>query len=298
MDIRKIKYFISVSETLSFTKAARQHYISQTAMSQQIASMEEELGFLLFHRTRNMVKLTASGSSFLEDVAEIVERYERAVLKAKDLNDNAPCSIVVGFTDETERECLAAIIQEYKKMNPSDYNNMDVKKISFMNLKNDLINDLCDVVIAPAQMFRDLKDIEKIRLCSAELLLGVSMNHPKANQSVIEASEIGREKILMSSRKLGPEMYDYMLEACRKDGYEPNIVESDKIFSFDAYLLLVEMGKGVAFLPDSPYFPKSSRIANLRIKNSAHRYNIEMAWKPKNNNSLLARFINAAHGIQ
>lgn len=298
MDIRKMKYFISVAETLSFTKAAKQHYISQTAMSQQIASMEKELGFLLFHRTRNIVELTASGHSFLEDVRGIEERYERSVQKAKGLRDNAQYNILVGFTDETEREYLAAIIQEYKKHNPSDNNNIDVKKTSFMNLKNDILNDLCDVVIAPAQLFSEFKDINKFRLCSAELQLGVSKNHPKANQLSIRAAEIAEEKILMSSRNAGSEMYDYVLEACRMDGYEPNIVESDKIFSFDAFMLLVEMNKGVAFLPDSPYLSKSSRIAYLKIENSTHRYNIDMAWNPKNSNPLLEKFIEAAYYVQ
>ncbi|UWG96690.1 LysR family transcriptional regulator [Dehalobacter sp. DCM] len=298
VDIRKMKYFISVAETLSFTKAAKQHYISQTAMSQQIASMEEELGFMLFARTRNRVALTASGCSLLEDVKGIVDRYERAVQKAKNLRDNAPHSILVAFTDETEREFLADIIEEYQKMNPDNHNAIDVKKIGFMDLNTGMMNDLYDAVIAPSQLFRDIKDIETLRLCSAELLLGVSKNHPKAKQFTIDASEIAGEKILMSARDIGPEMVDYALEACRLDGYEPNFVECDKILSFDAYMLLVEMDKGVAFLPDSPRLPRSSRIAYLKIMNSVHRYNIDLAWKKDRTNPILQTFIAAACRVQ
>ena len=61
MTIKQIHYFIAVAETKSFTNAARNYFIAQTAMSQQISALEKELGFLLFHRSNRSVELTQAG---------------------------------------------------------------------------------------------------------------------------------------------------------------------------------------------------------------------------------------------
>lgn len=64
MDIKKLKYFIHLSETLNFTKVAEKCFISQSAVSQHISNIEKEVGFLLFNRTKNKVELTEAGKDF------------------------------------------------------------------------------------------------------------------------------------------------------------------------------------------------------------------------------------------
>ena len=68
MTIKQIHYFIAVAETKSFTNAARNYFIAQTAMSQQISALEKELGFLLFHRSNRSVELTQAGQTLYEQL--------------------------------------------------------------------------------------------------------------------------------------------------------------------------------------------------------------------------------------
>ena len=79
MTIKQIHYFIAVAETKSFTNAARNYFIAQTAMSQQISALEKELGFLLFHRSNRSVELTQAGQTLYEQVRPLVLDLERAV---------------------------------------------------------------------------------------------------------------------------------------------------------------------------------------------------------------------------
>ncbi len=65
MEIRKLSYFISVVKHKNFTKAAQEHHMVQTAMSRQIASIEEELGVVLLKRNNRTVLLTSAGEVFL-----------------------------------------------------------------------------------------------------------------------------------------------------------------------------------------------------------------------------------------
>lgn len=66
MTLQQMRYFIAVAQNLSFSKAAQQHYVSQTAVSQQIKLLEEELETELFQRTRHSVVLTSAGQVFYE----------------------------------------------------------------------------------------------------------------------------------------------------------------------------------------------------------------------------------------
>lgn len=80
-----MEYFIAAVEHGSFTKAAQERFVSQTAMSQQIAAMEQELDFLLFDRSGYRPSLTLAGKAFYESSKQIIADYQQAVKKvAKD----------------------------------------------------------------------------------------------------------------------------------------------------------------------------------------------------------------------
>jgi len=72
MDMRPIRYFISVAENLNFTEASKQLFVAQPAVSQQIAYLEKKLGVKLFNRTKHYVQLTHAGSVFLRDAREMI----------------------------------------------------------------------------------------------------------------------------------------------------------------------------------------------------------------------------------
>ena len=83
MQIRQLEYFVAVSEHLNFTKAAKQFYISQTAVTQQIKALEQELGAELFIRNNRHVELTPAGKTFLEDARAIIKRTQDAMIRAR-----------------------------------------------------------------------------------------------------------------------------------------------------------------------------------------------------------------------
>uniref|UniRef100_UPI0006CF6444 LysR family transcriptional regulator n=1 Tax=Clostridium sp. NkU-1 TaxID=1095009 RepID=UPI0006CF6444 len=66
MEIRRLSYFVSVVKHKNFTKAAQEHHMVQTAMSRQIAAIEEELGVVLLKRNNRTVLLTPAGEVFLQ----------------------------------------------------------------------------------------------------------------------------------------------------------------------------------------------------------------------------------------
>jgi DNA-binding transcriptional LysR family regulator len=110
MDFRKLEYFIAAVECGSFTKAAQQCFISQTAMSQQIAAMEQELDLLLFDRSSYRPTLTPSGKAFYESSKTLVEIYEKGLEKASALKNKTTGSLKIGISGPIEKRFLPEIL--------------------------------------------------------------------------------------------------------------------------------------------------------------------------------------------
>ena len=87
MTTNQLKYFITAAETLSFTEAGKLHYISQTAITQHIQSLEDQLGVKLFTRNKKRVYLTPAGEIFYMEAKALLERSKLAVNKARNAAD-------------------------------------------------------------------------------------------------------------------------------------------------------------------------------------------------------------------
>lgn len=85
MELRQLRYFARVAETLHFGRAAEKEFVTQSVISAQIASLEKELGFRLFDRTSHRVTLTAAGAAFLVDVEQTLSNLGQAVAQARNM---------------------------------------------------------------------------------------------------------------------------------------------------------------------------------------------------------------------
>ncbi|MGA3201055.1 MAG: LysR family transcriptional regulator, partial [Bryobacteraceae bacterium] len=83
MELRHLRYFKAVAEQGSFSGAARGIYVSQSALSEQIADLERELGVPLFDRSGRKLRLTVHGEIFLRESNKVLEGSERAVAMAR-----------------------------------------------------------------------------------------------------------------------------------------------------------------------------------------------------------------------
>mgnify|MGYP000273188610 CR=1 FL=1 len=76
MNTRQVEYFLAVAEELNFTRAAERLFVSQTAVTQQIKALEEQLGVKLFERTKKKVVLTPAGMIFQGESRELLQHFK------------------------------------------------------------------------------------------------------------------------------------------------------------------------------------------------------------------------------
>ena len=77
MEIRQLRYFIAVADTLNFSRAASSVYLSQSALSRQIMDLEKEVGLPLFRRSTRQVELTDAGKALQKSAKELISRWEK-----------------------------------------------------------------------------------------------------------------------------------------------------------------------------------------------------------------------------
>ena len=93
MELRQLRYFVTLAEELHFGRAAAREHIVQSALSQQLQRLERELGVLLLERTTHHVQLSAAGAVFLIDARQILAHVERAAAAAQRAARSTPSQI-------------------------------------------------------------------------------------------------------------------------------------------------------------------------------------------------------------
>lgn len=96
MELTPLKYFIKLSETLSFTEAAKELFITQSTLSLSIKQLEEELGVQLFDRIGKKIYLTDEGAAFLTNARKAVEEVDYGVQHLKEMQQQFRGRLKIG----------------------------------------------------------------------------------------------------------------------------------------------------------------------------------------------------------
>lgn len=186
MELRQLKYFVVLARTLSFSEAARQLYITQGTLSQQIQQLEFELGHMLFDRTSRKVRLTTAGEELLPLAAKTIEDSVRCEQKMRDIRKEMCGTLRIG-TAFCFDEYIVATIKDFQRRYPKVRLSLVKRKAS--DLIPMLRNDELDVALA----FKPTAECED--LCIEELFVSKPMaimrrDHPLADRKTICFSDL------------------------------------------------------------------------------------------------------------
>ena len=199
MLFRQMKYFISVVECNSFTEAAEQCYISQSAISQQIRSLEKELGVELIHRENRRFTLTPAGEYFYEQSKGILNEVEDIRRETFRIGKDKEMELKIGYLRCYSGQELHQAVAEFSRLYPE-------VSIHIVNGTHEELYDLlrfggADLVLTDqGRAFSDkYANFQLLKCgCYAEL----SVRSPFAEQESVTMEELKRQAcILISSRE-------------------------------------------------------------------------------------------------
>ena len=199
MLFRQMKYFIAVVECSSFTEAAEQCYISQSAISQQIRSLEKELGVELIHRENRRFTLTPAGEYFYEQSKGILNEVEDIRRETFRIGKDKEKELKIGYLRCYSGQELHQAVAEFSRLYPE-------VSIHIVNGTHEELYDLlrfggADLVLTDQRRaFSDkYANFQLLKCgCYAEL----SVRSPLAEQESVTMEELKRQAcILISSRE-------------------------------------------------------------------------------------------------
>lgn len=99
LNFQQLQCFVTVSETLNFSTAAKRLHLSQPAVSKNIKQLETELSFELFRRSQHEVSLTAAGLEFSKQMANVLILTEQAIIDSREISEQEKTSLKIGYTN-------------------------------------------------------------------------------------------------------------------------------------------------------------------------------------------------------
>lgn len=283
MDIRHLQYFITLSECLNFTEAAKRLYISQSVLSQQISEMEKKIGVTLFQRSKRIVRLTSSGTVFLENAIDIVNRYEQTLEKVRLTDQGLIGTLRIGVLMDSFTKYLPPFLQEFK----NNYPNIDLKVEGLNNgpLMDKLSKDEIDLAFTVNIGIQYIPDVDKLSLGNDFVSVILSKNHPFANTGIEKLFVLSNENFIMLNRHDSPQGYDKTIQICANNGFSPKVIQT--AHSIRDVLFLVEAGLGITILPNYVSRNYSQNLSCIPIENGKYVIDLVAAWRKNNLNPSL-----------
>ncbi len=179
MELRQLKYFVTVAEELNFRRAAEKLYIQQPPLSRQIRQLETELGVELFHRTKRSVSLTEAGQALLNEARLTLAQAQRAVNAAQQTQTN---KLTIGFSLCAFDRVLPEIITTFRQQYPE--NRINLTEMSKEKQIQALFKNQIDIGFCYAPITQP--ELASLTILSEPLVVVLPSDHCLAQQEQIE----------------------------------------------------------------------------------------------------------------
>jgi LysR family transcriptional regulator, transcription activator of glutamate synthase operon len=241
LELTQLKYFATIADMLSFTKAADVLRVSQPALSYQVRQLETELGTRLFDRGKRRIALTPDGELFLPLAQAVLFRADEATRVLREHLGVEAGEVRLGCNPSVATYLMPGLLASFKRNFPRV--RVSLSELGDVELQRSVVDGTVDFAIVTAMGSSGTLDVTP--LATEELLLALPPAHRFASRSIISLRELAYEEFVVpaDSFKIGVEF----IEACRGVGFEPRIAY--QTFSFESAKGFVRQGLCVAVLP-------------------------------------------------
>lgn len=291
MNIKQLEYFISVAESLSFTKATEKHYISQTAVTQQIKSLEELLQVQLLKRTKRQVELTPTGKIFLDEARSIVNHVSTSILKTQEFNSGLFGSLHIGAVIGYEKTDLSKFLQKFSHSYPNI--SLDIRCDGMTELLNLIKHNLMDIAFVINPKHQPIKDFNFKTIKHYSLIAVLPSTHSLSRSTSIDLKELKDENFIFVKETSDEYGQKTMIQnRYRKAGFRPNITQ--RCNDLNTILSLIASNLGVAVLPSFTIINtdlNNTNISVVPLNGDTDEVEVIAVWNKNATNPALKQFI-------
>ena len=197
MDLRILRYFLTVAKEQSFTKAAEQLHITQPTLSRQLAAFEEELGISLFNRNGRTITLTDEGILLKRRALEMLDLEKRTLEELKGTEEVIDGSVTIGCGEFAAVEILAEICKVCRKKYP-------LVQIAIHTATADTVYEMMKKGLVDIGMFLepvDTEGLDYIRISESDhWVVGMRPDDPLAGKEFITKQDLLGKPLILPER--------------------------------------------------------------------------------------------------
>lgn len=292
MNFNQLKYFVAVAEHQSFTKAATQYYISQTAITQQIHALETAMGIELIDRSTRPISLTPAGQTFLTEARAILKHMDTAVWRTREASTGLMGSLRVGFTKGYEQSDLPRRLREFHREFPNILitcyrDDTDALAAGLLNMEYDIIFTWDSTDLRQEDSLQ-IRLVEKV-----PLYVAMYTSHPLARRPSLARGELKGETILFMSPSSGGDSFGdaYYVQLYQKAGYQPNILL--RTSDYESIMMMIAAEQAICIVPEY-CIGKLRSVDNITfcpLRGEEETEEILAVWHEKNLSPALRHFV-------
>jgi len=244
VELRQLRYFVTLAEELHFGRAAEREHIVQSALSQQVQRLERELGVRLLERSTHHVALTAAGAVFLVEARQILAHVDRAAEVARSAVGGA-ATLRVGIIDSSY-DSMPQILHEVQARYPGLV--IHQVEVGVPEQYQQLTDGRLDVGIGRAALAPP--QVASLLFRQDPLGVLVPAGHRFAGLEGVPVADLATEPLLLAEEVRAPEFNQFTVEMCRAAGFTP-AVYGGTVESIRAAADLVAQGRCLYCVPSS-----------------------------------------------
>jgi DNA-binding transcriptional LysR family regulator len=243
LDLRQLRYFVTVAEELHFSRAAARLHLAQSALSAQIRQLEAELGGPLLVRSTRRVELTPAGEALLADGRAILAAVEGALGRARALVRGEGSSLVIGSLGPVPGALLAPLLSRFGTSHPQV--RVEVRAFDFSDLVDGLRQGRADLAFVYAPLHEP--DLVLTPLLSEQRMVVVPRTHRLARRRSLRPEDLGGEIFITQPDSAPQEWRDFWM-LVDELGYRPPVSPyiGEKL---EEWLHLIGRGEGIDTCP-------------------------------------------------
>jgi LysR family hydrogen peroxide-inducible transcriptional activator len=256
MELYQIRYFLAVSETLNFARAAEQCNVSQPSLTRAVQKLEQDLGGLLIRRERRRTHLTELGKLVRPMLEEVLSHSMRVKGAAEQHLNRTKKVLRVGLMPGIGPVGLAPILVRLGVEQPDV--ELTLVEASPLGLNDSLLRSSVDAAVM-ACVARPDKRLRYCRLYQEQIVVVVPKGHRFEQLEAVRLRDLREERLLF---RTNCDMGDFVLERCRKLGFEPRVVYRSTREEWSQ--TMIASGLGITVMPEFSH-TNGATVARLLV---------------------------------
>ena len=246
MELRHLRYFVSVAEALSFTKAAEKLHTSQPSLTRQIRDLEEELGVRLLNRTKHLVTLTDEGRSFLADAKRLLALAAETVGSVRRLHSGEVRALNVGYVSNLFYDLLPKTIASFHRSFPTV--SVNLFDMSCGDQFRALEGGKLDLGFVGLHEPIARRGLEFRTIASYKTVAALPKDNPLMGKTTVELKALAPMFFIGMSEASYPGYREWLTKTCQRAGFTPKVLQDVELER--TMIHAVGAGLGVALVPE------------------------------------------------